>query len=125
LTQFSHSPRILAEHIKGLSCLRKILFVSVFGQRILQTRAKSKTTREKRLASSSEIGTFLLLFVMCANLKCRRLAKGIHGIMRSGILAGFPIVDVKATLIDGAFHDVDSSVRAFEIASRAAFREAL
>ncbi|ATQ68258.1 MULTISPECIES: elongation factor G [Methylosinus] len=51
--------------------------------------------------------------------------KGINSVMGSGILAGFPVVDVKATLIDGGFHDVDSSVLAFEIASRAAFREAL
>src|SRR5690606_5638037 len=40
-------------------------------------------------------------------------------------LAGFPVVDVKARLIDGAYHDVDSSVLAFEIAGRAAFREGL
>ena len=45
--------------------------------------------------------------------------KGINSVMGSGVLAGFPVVDVKATLIDGAFHDVDSSVLAFEIASRA------
>ena len=51
--------------------------------------------------------------------------KGIDSVMGSGVLAGFPVVDVKAELIDGAFHDVDSSVLAFEIASRAAFREAL
>jgi len=51
--------------------------------------------------------------------------KGINSVMGAGILAGFPVVDVKATLIDGAFHDVDSSVLAFEIASRAAFRDAL
>ncbi|HEY8064700.1 MAG TPA: elongation factor G [Methylosinus sp.] len=51
--------------------------------------------------------------------------KGINSVMGSGILAGFPVVDVKATLIDGGFHDVDSSVLAFEIASRAAFRDAL
>jgi elongation factor G len=51
--------------------------------------------------------------------------KGINSVMGSGILAGFPVVDVKATLMDGGFHDVDSSVLAFEIASRAAFREAL
>jgi elongation factor G len=51
--------------------------------------------------------------------------KGIQSVMGAGILAGFPVVDVKATLIDGAFHDVDSSVLAFEIASRAAMREAL
>ena len=51
--------------------------------------------------------------------------KGINSVMGAGILAGFPVVDVKAELIDGAFHDVDSSVLAFEIASRAAFREAL
>src|SRR5208337_1428799 len=49
--------------------------------------------------------------------------KGINSVMGSGILAGFPVVDVKATLIDGAYHDVDSSVMAFEIAARAAFRE--
>jgi elongation factor G len=51
--------------------------------------------------------------------------KGINSVMGSGILAGFPVVDVKATLIDGAYHDVDSSALAFEIASRAAFREGL
>ena len=51
--------------------------------------------------------------------------KGINSVMGSGILAGFPVVDVKATLIDGAFHDVNSSVLAFEICSRAAFRRAL
>jgi elongation factor G len=51
--------------------------------------------------------------------------KGVNSVMGSGILAGFPVVDVKATLIDGAYHDVDSSALAFEIASRAAFREAL
>ena len=49
--------------------------------------------------------------------------KGINSVMGSGVLAGFPVVDVKATLIDGAYHDVDSSALAFEIASRAAFRE--
>ena len=51
--------------------------------------------------------------------------KGINSVMGSGMLAGFPVVDVKATLIDGAYHDVDSSALAFEIASRAAFREGL
>ena len=43
--------------------------------------------------------------------------------MGAGPLAGFPMLGVKATLIDGAYHDVDSSVLAFEIAARAAFRE--
>ncbi|MGH6800960.1 MAG: elongation factor G, partial [Methylocella sp.] len=51
--------------------------------------------------------------------------KGINSVMGSGVLAGFPVVDVKATLVDGDYHDVDSSVLAFEIAARAAFREAL
>ena len=51
--------------------------------------------------------------------------KGFNSVLGSGILAGFPVVDVKATLVDGAYHDVDSSVLAFEIAGRAAFREAL
>jgi elongation factor G len=51
--------------------------------------------------------------------------KGINSVMGSGILAGFPVVDVKATLIDGGYHDVDSSALAFEIAARAAFREGM
>ena len=50
--------------------------------------------------------------------------KGIKSVMDSGPLAGFPVIDFKVSLIDGAFHDVDSSVLAFEIASRACFREA-
>ena len=51
------------------------------------------------------------------------VAKGVQSVVDSGVLAGFPILDVKVTLTDGAYHDVDSSVMAFEIASRAAFRE--
>jgi len=51
--------------------------------------------------------------------------KGVQSVMGSGNLIGFPLVDVKVTLTDGAYHDVDSSVLAFEIASRAAFREAI
>jgi len=51
--------------------------------------------------------------------------KGVESVMTSGVLAGFPIVDVKVQLVDGAYHDVDSSVMAFEIAARAAFREVL
>ncbi|MGB3387822.1 MAG: elongation factor G [Pseudaminobacter sp.] len=50
--------------------------------------------------------------------------KGIQSVLSSGPFAGFPMIGVKATLIDGAYHDVDSSVLAFEIAGRACFREA-
>ena len=50
--------------------------------------------------------------------------KGIRSVLDNGILAGFPMLDIKVTLVDGAYHEVDSSVMAFEIASRAAFREA-
>ncbi len=49
--------------------------------------------------------------------------KGLTSAKENGLLAGFPVIDFKATLYDGAYHDVDSSVLAFEIASRAAFRE--
>jgi len=49
--------------------------------------------------------------------------KGLESVKDSGLLAGFPLIDFKATLTDGKFHDVDSSVLAFEIAARAAFRE--
>jgi elongation factor G len=51
--------------------------------------------------------------------------KGLESVLGSGVLAGFPVVDLKVTLIDGAYHDVDSSALAFEIASRAALKEAL
>ncbi len=51
--------------------------------------------------------------------------KGLESVLGSGVLAGFPVVDLKTTLVDGAYHDVDSSALAFEIASRAALREAL
>jgi elongation factor G len=51
--------------------------------------------------------------------------KGLESVLGSGPLAGFPVVDLKVSLVDGAYHDVDSSALAFEIASRAALREAL
>ena len=51
--------------------------------------------------------------------------KGIMQIMNTGVIAGYPMIDFKATLIDGAFHEVDSSVLAFEIAAKAAFREGM
>ncbi len=50
--------------------------------------------------------------------------KGIRSVLDSGVLAGFPMLNMKVSLVDGAHHDVDSSVMAFEIAARAAFREA-
>jgi elongation factor G len=51
--------------------------------------------------------------------------KGLRGAMTTGVVAGYPMIDIKATLLDGAHHEVDSSVMAFEIAARAAFREAV
>ena len=51
--------------------------------------------------------------------------KGLRLAMDNGVLAGFPMVDWKATLYDGAYHDVDSSVLAFEIASRGAFKDGI
>jgi elongation factor G len=51
--------------------------------------------------------------------------KGLESVLGSGVLAGFPVVDLKVTLIDGAYHDVDSSALAFEIAARAGLKDAL
>ena len=51
--------------------------------------------------------------------------KGLNSARETGVLAGFPLIDFKATLVDGASHDVDSSSLAFEIATRAAFREGI
>src|SRR5262249_24900944 len=53
------------------------------------------------------------------------LSTGLEAGRGSGVLAGFPVVDPKVSLVDGASHDVDSSALAFEIAARAALREAL
>ncbi len=50
---------------------------------------------------------------------------GLESSKDTGVIAGFPMVDFKVTLVDGAYHDVDSSVMAFEIASRAAYREGI
>ncbi len=50
--------------------------------------------------------------------------KGLNSVLTSGPLIGFPVVDLKVALVDGAFHEVDSSAIAFEIATRAAMREA-
>ncbi|KAJ4954571.1 hypothetical protein NE237_011354 [Protea cynaroides] len=51
--------------------------------------------------------------------------KGLEECMGNGILAGFPVVDVRAVLVDGSYHDVDSSVLAFQLAGRGAFREGI
>ncbi|MGB9367157.1 MAG: elongation factor G [Xanthobacteraceae bacterium] len=51
--------------------------------------------------------------------------KGLESVLGAGVLAGFPVVDLKVTLIDGKYHEVDSSALAFEIAARMALREAL
>jgi elongation factor G len=51
--------------------------------------------------------------------------KGLLSALETGVVAGFPMTDFKATLVDGAYHDVDSSTLAFEIAARSAFREGI
>ncbi len=51
--------------------------------------------------------------------------KGLNSSLDNGVIAGFPVTDFTAKLVDGAYHDVDSSVLAFEIAARAAFREGI
>ena len=53
------------------------------------------------------------------------VAKGLESSLQSGVIAGFPVTDLSIKLTDGAYHDVDSSVMAFEIAARAAFKEGL
>ena len=51
--------------------------------------------------------------------------QGLRRATETGVIAGFPVIDIKATLHDGAYHDVDSSAMAFDIAARAAFREGI
>jgi elongation factor G len=51
--------------------------------------------------------------------------KGLTNAKETGVIAGFPVIDLKCTLIDGGYHDVDSNVMTFDIAARACFREAI
>ncbi|MFQ3307360.1 MAG: elongation factor G [Candidatus Midichloriaceae bacterium] len=51
------------------------------------------------------------------------IEKGIEQVSKTGVVAGYPMIDFKATLLDGAYHDVDSSALAFEVAAKAAYRE--
>ena len=51
--------------------------------------------------------------------------KGLTNAKETGVIAGFPVIDLKCTLIDGGYHDVDSNVMTFDIAARACFREAM
>ena len=51
--------------------------------------------------------------------------QGIQGAMQAGVLAGYPVVDVKVTLYDGSYHEVDSSEMAFKIAASMAFKQAM
>eukprot|EP00270_Netrium_digitus_P013135 TRINITY_DN433_c2_g1_i1.p1 TRINITY_DN433_c2_g1~~TRINITY_DN433_c2_g1_i1.p1 ORF type:complete len:782 (+),score=250.93 TRINITY_DN433_c2_g1_i1:48-2393(+) len=53
------------------------------------------------------------------------VVKGLEECMSNGVLAGFPVVDVRATLLDGSYHEVDSSVLAFQLAARGAFKEGI
>ncbi|WP_144394000.1 elongation factor G [Pleionea sediminis] len=53
------------------------------------------------------------------------IEKGFKGMMGEGVLAGYPVLDVKVTLVDGAYHAVDSSAVAFEIAAKGAFRQSI
>lgn len=53
------------------------------------------------------------------------VVKGLEECMSNGTLAGYPVTDLVATLYDGKYHDVDSSVLAFQIAARGAFREGM
>ena len=51
------------------------------------------------------------------------VVKGIESVLGAGVVAGYPVLGMRATLVDGAYHDIDSSAMAFEITGRAAARE--
>jgi elongation factor G len=89
-------------------------------------RASSPASRSVRAAEPGEGFSFESKIVggVVPKEYIPGVEKGMKSVMDSGPLAGFPVIDFKVTLVDGAYHDVDSSVLAFEIASRAALREA-
>merc|ERR1711884_667391 len=65
------------------------------------------------------------LFEFVSEIKGGAVPKEIESVLGTGVIAGFPVLGLKARLVDGGYHDVDSSVMAFEIASRAATRQGL
>jgi elongation factor G len=95
-----------------------------------QTRVTGQFARVKLVVEPSDLGQGFAFEARVSERAVPRkyipgVEKGLHCVLGSGIVAGFPVVDVRVQLVDGAYHDVDSSALAFEIASRAAFREAL
>lgn len=95
-----------------------------------QSGGSGQFARIKLVFRPSEVGagfTFKNLVVGGAVPKeyIPGVQKGLDGSKDSGILAGFPVIDFEVDLIDGAYHDVDSSALAFEIAARAAFKEGM
>jgi elongation factor G len=95
-----------------------------------QTGGTGQFARVKLVIQPNETGAgfaFDSKIVGCAVPKeyIPGVEKGLQSVIGAGVVAGFPVVDVKVELVDGAFHEVDSSALAFEIASRAALREGL
>jgi elongation factor G len=95
-----------------------------------QTGGSGQFARVKMVISPTEPGEGYSSRARSSAARCPKeyipgVEKGIKSVMDSGPLAGFPVIDFKVALIDGAYHDVDSSVLAFEIAARAAMREGL
>ena len=93
-----------------------------------QTGGTGQFARVKIKFEPGEQGSASSLKARWSAVRSRRnsspaVEKGLNSAKENGLLAGFPVIDFKASLYDGAYHDVDSSVLAFEIAARAAFRE--
>ena len=94
--------------------------------KILNSFLKLKVARSlKNLFQVFVPTVFSLILPLWFHSCSAGVQKGIESVLGNGVVAGFPVLGIKATLVDGAFHEVDSSVLAFEIAGRAATREGL
>ncbi len=104
--------------------------VTVDYQHKKQTGGTGQFAQVKIIAEPTEIGTgFVFENEVVGGAVPKEyipgVEKGLESVLGAGVLAGFPVVDLKVTLIDGRYHEVDSSALAFEIAARMALREAL
>ncbi len=93
-----------------------------------QTGGSGQFARVKIVAEPTLPGTPFTFEVAGGNVPKEYIPgveKGLKSVLDSGVFAGFPVVDLKVMLVDGAYHDANSSALAFEIAARAALREAL
>ena len=117
----SQAARQLYEHVRLVAPTDMSVLVtgaSGTGKEYIARRIHEQSNRSKAPFVAVDCGAIPKEFIPAVDA-------GIQGALQSGVIAGFPVVDVKVTLYDGSYHEVDSSEMAFKIAGSMAFKEAM